>query len=92
MRGDDWDRAVVAKYRATWQFKQALKIISPVPQHRADCETDIVGALVWVETFRGVYSRRSPAELRKLLQKLTKTLHGAVNLADQLSATAKRNL
>ena len=74
-----------AKYRATWQFERALEIISPEPQHRADCELNIVEALMSVERWREINSsRRSPAELRKLLQKLAKTLRVAIDLADQL--------
>ena len=85
MRGDDWIPAVVAKYRATWQFKAAMKIIAPASQRRAECGTDIIKALSWIETIREVHStRRTPAELSKHLQKLAKTLRVAVDLADQL--------
>jgi hypothetical protein len=81
----DAKAALVEKYRATWQFKRALEIISPEAQHRADCERDIVEALMSVERWRGIKSsRRTPAELRKLLQKLAKTLRVAIDLADQL--------
>jgi hypothetical protein len=84
MKGDDWNPAVVAKYRATWQFKAAVKIISPAPQRRADCERDIVEALMSIEVWRDINLRRTPAEKRKLLQKLAKTLRVAIDLADQL--------
>jgi hypothetical protein len=76
------DRAL----RATPQFKEALKIISPARQHRPDCETDIADALMSIEFSHSMYARRSPAEKRELLQKLAKTLRGAVNLVDQLDA------
>jgi hypothetical protein len=61
-----------------------LKIISPAPRRQADCEGDIIGALMLIELYRKINSRRSPAELRKLFQKLAKTLNGAVDLANQL--------
>jgi hypothetical protein len=82
--GDDWDPAVVARYRATWQFKAALEIISPALQDRASCESDIIEALKSVEVWREINSRRTPAEQRKLLQRLAKALRAAIKIADQL--------
>jgi hypothetical protein len=82
--GDDWDPAVVAKYRATWQFKAALEIISPASQHRASCERDIIEALMSIEAWRKISSTRSPTEQRKLLLKLAKTLRAGISLAHQI--------
>jgi hypothetical protein len=81
---DDEEKAQDRATRATPQFKEALRIISPARQHQADCESDVVGALMSIDFSRGIHSRRSPAEKRKLLQRLAKTLHRAVDLADRL--------
>jgi hypothetical protein len=80
----DDDPAVVAKYRATWQFKAALEIISPASQFRASCEIDIIEALKTVEVWRKINSRRTPAEQKTLLQRLAKALRAAIKIADQL--------
>ena len=80
MKGDDWIPAVVAKYRATWQLKAAMKIIAPASQRRAECGTDIIKALSWINTIRADHSTtRSPAELRKHFQKLAKNAVPATN-------------
>jgi len=84
MARTDKNGAVVARHRVTGQFKRALEIISPAPQQRADCERDIVEALMAMELWDEINARRTPAEQRKHLQKLAKTLRAAIDLADQL--------
>jgi len=76
--------AIVAKYRATTRFKQALKIIASDPERRAECECDLIEAFRLVEAAARVEkSERAPAEQRKLLQQLAKTLRRAIRLAGQ---------
>jgi hypothetical protein len=75
---------LVAKYRATEAFKQALEIIAPDPERREKCEYDVAVAL-WgimvaakIDKFKSV---RTPAQYRSLLQKLAKRLRADIELA-----------
>jgi hypothetical protein len=84
MAGTDEKTAVVAKYRATPRFKQALKIIAPDASRRAECERGLVEALRTIEDAARVEkSEQAAAEQRKLLQQLAKTLRRAIKLAGQ---------
>jgi hypothetical protein len=73
--------AIVAKYRVTTQFEDALKIIAPAPERRAECERDVASALWGAEVATKLKSVRTPAQHKEDLQKLAKTLRTAVNLA-----------
>jgi hypothetical protein len=76
------DPAIQAKYRATWQFKGALKIISPDSRRRVECEHDLVFALAVIERCAQLdKSGPTSSEQRKRLQKLAKTLRVAIDLA-----------
>jgi hypothetical protein len=78
--------AIVARFRVTWQFKQAWKILKPDPQREVQCEREVVFALAGVEVAREMDKSGPPlAEQRKLRQKLAKTLRVAVDLAVQMS-------
>ena len=75
------EAAIAAQFRATRQFKRAWKIIEPDPQRRAQCEHELVFALIAVGRFREIdKSGPTLAEQRKLLQKLAKTLRVAIDL------------
>jgi hypothetical protein len=80
------EAATAARFRVTWQFKQAWKILEPDPQRRAKCEGELVFALVGVENAREMdkKSGSTPGEQRKLLQKLAKTLRVAIDLSVQM--------
>jgi hypothetical protein len=82
MAGTDEKAAVVAKYRATPRFKQALQIIAPDSSRQAECESDLVGALRLIEAGAKIdKSGLTPAKRGKLFQELTKTLQRAIDLA-----------
>jgi hypothetical protein len=82
MSGTDNKAAIVDKYRATWQFKDALKKIAPDPERRKQCEYDLAEALRLIDSeTRFNKSRLTPAKHKKLLQNLATTLRRAVKLA-----------
>jgi len=91
MRGDDWDpcaRTGMAKLGvapiATWRFKEALKIIKPDPERQRECEHQVAAVLWGVEVAAKIDKAKSvptPAQYKRDLQKLAKTLQGAIDLA-----------
>lgn len=84
MPADDQEPAIVAKYRATWQFKEALKIIEPDRERRRECEHQVAVALFGVEVAAKIDKGklvRTPAQYKKNLRQLAKTLHRAIDLA-----------
>lgn len=88
------ETAIVAKYRATPQFKRAWKIISPRPEYSAECEREIVYAILSVLVTRSTTEPR-PAEEKKKLGKGAKKLRAAIpfvlspSLAEDLKREAK---
>lgn len=76
------DTAILAKYRATPRFEDALKIIDP--NRREQCEYELASALWGIEhaakmdKFKSV---RTPAQHRKDLEKLSKALRTALKHA-----------
>jgi hypothetical protein len=91
------ETAIVAKYRASPQFKRAWKIISPRPEHSAECEREIVYAIlsILVATKADADDRIPPAEEKKKLGKGAKKLRAAIpfvpsdSLAEDLKDEAK---
>ena len=91
MRGDDWDpcaRTGMAKLGvapiATWRFKEALKIIKPDPERQRECEHQVAAVLWGVEVAAKIDKAKSvptPAQYKRDLQKLAKTLQDAIDLA-----------
>jgi hypothetical protein len=86
MRGDDWvNPAIVAKYRATPQFiKEVFKIIKPDPERERECEYELVAVLSGIEAAAQMDKFKSvptPAQYKKNLLKLAKTLQDAIDLA-----------
>ena len=88
------ETAIVAKYRASPQFKRAWKIISPRPEHSAECEREIVYAIRSVLVAK-VDDRTSPAKAKKKLGQGAKKLRAAIpfvlgpSLAEGLKREAK---
>ena len=64
MAGTDEEAVIVAQHRATDRFKEAWKIISPKPEHRAECEYDLVRALLTIPVAVGL-DKSKPAENKK---------------------------
>jgi hypothetical protein len=83
----DAKAALVKKYRATAQFKEALGvivsagIIASAPGRRAECEREVAAALGEVKDAAKIKSIRTPAQYREDLEKLATTLRRAINLA-----------
>src|SRR5262249_33275865 len=74
---------VVAKYRTTTKFKDALNIIAPDPKCREKCKYEIASALWGVEVGANIdkwKSVRTAAQYRRPLQNLAKTLRRAIDL------------
>jgi len=71
----DDDAAIVAKYRATPQFRRAWKIIKPSHEHRPECEWWIVHAILRILNFK---EYPPPAEEKKELEKGIKKLRAAI--------------
>jgi hypothetical protein len=80
MPGGDQHAATVAKYRATTQFKKALKIIAPDPQRRTECEYNVATAL-WLVELAAKMSVRTPVQHMILLRRLAKRLRADIDLA-----------
>jgi hypothetical protein len=72
-KGDD--AAIVAKYRATPQFRQAWKIINPSREHRSECEWWVVHAILRILRFK---EYPTPAEEKKELEEGIKKLRAAI--------------
>jgi hypothetical protein len=70
------EKAVVAKYGATEQFKLAWKIISPIPEHYSECEYEIVYAILVVR-FAKMGTPGRPAEEKKDFLTRAKKLRAA---------------
>jgi len=75
------DATLVEKYRATTQFEDALKIIRPAPERRAECERDVATALLEVEWAAKIKPVRTAAQHKKELKKLANALRRAIKLA-----------
>jgi len=70
----------VAKWRATPECKNALKIIAPGPKRQRECEDDIARALRGVKCAAEI-EWRTAAQYKKDLQKLAKRLRTDIELA-----------
>ena len=77
MAGTDDEAVIVAQHRATHRFKEAWKIISPKPEHRAECEYDLVRALLTIPVAVGL-DKSKPAENKKNLRRDAKKLRAAI--------------
>jgi len=77
MAGTDEEAVIVAQHRATDRFKEAWKIISPKPEHRAECEYDLVRALLTIPVAVGL-DKSKPAENKKNLRRDAKKLRAAI--------------
>lgn len=80
MASTDEKADIVAKYRDTRRFKEALKIIKPDPTRRAECEYDVAQALRIVNA-AAKSTVRTPRQHREDLEKLAKKLRSAIELA-----------
>jgi hypothetical protein len=84
MASTDEKAALVAKYRNTLRFKQALKFIAPLPSRQSECESDLAEALRLIEAGARIdKSGLTPAKRAKLFQNLETTLRRAIRLATQ---------
>jgi hypothetical protein len=84
MSGTHEKTALVAKYRTTTRFKDALKIIAPGPERRTECEYEVATALWGIDVAAKLDkpgSVRTPAQYRRDLQKLAKRLQAGIELA-----------
>jgi len=70
------EAAIVAKYRATPQFRRAWKIINPSREQRSECEWWVVHAILRVLNFKE--QSAPPAEEKKELEKAIKKLRAAI--------------
>jgi hypothetical protein len=75
------EAAIVAKYRDTERFKQALKIIKPASECREACERDLATALWGIDVAVKIKSVKTLAQYRADLRKLASKLRPAVELA-----------
>jgi len=72
MAGTDEEAVIVAQHRATDRFKEAWKIISPKPEHRAECEYDLVRALLTIPVAVGL-DKSKPAENKKTFAEMQRS-------------------
>jgi hypothetical protein len=83
MAGNDEKFDVVAKYRTTTKFKDALNIIEPDPKHREKCKYEIATALWGIEVATNIDKGklvRTAALYRRPLQNLAKTLQRGLSI------------
>jgi hypothetical protein len=69
------EAAILAKYRATPQFRRAWKIIKPSREHQSECEWWVVHAILRVLNIK---EYPSPAEEKNELEKGIKKLRAAI--------------
>jgi len=88
------EAAILAKYRATPQFRRAWKMINPSREQRSECEWWVVHAILRVLNFKE--QSAPPAEEKKELEKAIKKLRAAIPfvlpftvLAEDLESQAK---
>lgn len=81
MASTDDKAALVEKYRATAPFEDALGIIAPAPERRAECKRDLATALWGAEMAAKIKSIRTPARHKELLKQLAKRLQADIKLA-----------
>jgi hypothetical protein len=90
MAGTDEEAAIVAKYRATEQFRNAWEIISPnIPEHRSKCENEIVYAILVVRfakfgARRGNVNKKHFLNRAKKLRAAEAAVYFSVSLIDDL--------
>src|SRR6516162_6378340 len=83
------DATLVEKYRTTTQFEDALKIIRPAPERRAECERDVATALLEVEWAAKIKPVRTAAQNKKELRSWRTRSEGLSNLPGHFPRNTK---